>query len=536
VQSGSHQNQVVRDFLVMIEAQIRGMWRYRWRALLVAWLLCAVGSLGVIMLPPVYGASARIYVDTENAIVPLLRGIAPSYSVLNEVTVVTREMLSRPNLAEVARATDLDLRTGTEEEFEDLLAELADRISVSGSEENIYSIQFEDRNRQKAVAVVDALVNTFVEQSLGASRTESSQAQTFLQSQITEYEQRLTAAEDRLARFKQENVEFMPGQRGDYFDRLQTAESTLEGTRSRLSLAQERRAELVRQLEGEEPVFGIMPADVSGSSGGGSTSAKIRELEAQVEELRLKYTDKHPRIGQILDTIELLKEKEAEEQQFAAANGTSPYSSAPLATNPVFQNMRIQLTDTEVEIASLRAELGQQQAEVQRLRTLVDTVPQVEAELSRLNRDYNVVKAKYEQLLEQLESANIGEEVEASIDEVQFRIIDPPFAALTPSGPNRALMMSAVLLLSLGVGGALTFLLNQIHPVFFTGRSVTSITGLPVLGAVSLFLSDEEKHQKSREHRQFAIGVLSLIAVFVLVTLTADAASPMLRNLLGTQT
>ena len=535
VQAGAQGNQVVRELLTVLEAHVRGMWRYRWRALLVTWVLFAAGWIGVSLMPPVYEASARIYVDTENAIVPLLRGIAPTSNVLNEVTVVTREMLSRPNLAEVARSTDLDLRASDEAEFEDLLAELKDSISVAGNRDNIYSIQYQDVSRQKAVAVVDSLVNTFVEQSLGANRTESSQAQSFLQDQINDYEARLTEAEDRLAKFKRDNVEFMPDQRGDYFSRLQSAEATLEATRGRLRLAQERRMELMRQIEGEEPVFGIMPSETS-AGGTGATGAKIRELERQLEELRLRYTDKHPQITQILETISLLEEQQAEEMQAAAALGGGPTTPASLETNPVYQNMRIQLTNTEVEIASLRAEMGQQQSEVQRLRTLVDTVPQVEAELGRLNRDYDVVKATYDQLLAQLETANIGEDVEQSIDEVQFRIIDPPFAGLAPAGPQRQLMLSGILLVALGAGLGLTFLLNQLRPVFFTGRAVTAVSGLPLLGAVSLFLSQDEWRKKRRERRRFIFALALFFVLFAVTISTVEMTSPILRDLSGMDT
>ena len=107
-------NQVIRDLLIAVEAHARGMWRFRWRAVVVMWVLGVAGWLAVYSLPPVYEASARVYVDTENAIRPLLQGIAASSNVMNEVTIVTREMLSRPNLAAVARETDLDLRAGTD--------------------------------------------------------------------------------------------------------------------------------------------------------------------------------------------------------------------------------------------------------------------------------------------------------------------------------------------------------------------------------------------------------------------------------------
>jgi polysaccharide chain length determinant protein (PEP-CTERM system associated) len=525
-------NQVIRDLLTVVEAHARGMWRYRWRAVAIMWVLSIAGWLAVYSLPPVFKASARVYVDTENAIRPLLRGIAAASNVMSEVTIVTREMLSRPNLAEVARATDLDLRAETDQEFEDLLNTLQKRILVTGNRDNIFSISYQDRDRAKAVSVVDSLVTAFVEKSLGADRSEASQAQSFLQTQIAEYEARLTAAEDRLAKFKRDNVAYMPDQRGDYFSRLQGAEAQMAATQTRLRLSQERRAELLRQLEGEEPVFGIMPTETE-AGGSGFTSAKIRQLESQLEELRLQYTDKHPRIGQILDTIELLRKQEEEERAVAGASAGGPIPTSPLDLNPVYQNMRIQLSNTEVEIASLAAELRQQQGGVGRLRTLVDTVPQVEAELGRLNRDYDVVQAKHQQLLTQLETANISEDVENSIDDVQFRIIDPPFAGLTPSGPKRQLLLAGVLLVALGLGGAMTFLFNQLHPVFFTGRAITAVTGLPVLGCVSLLLSPEGIQAKRDGRRKFAVAVGLLVASFAVVALFAEQASPILRQIIG---
>ena len=530
--------QMFRGALVQIEAYARGMWRYRWRAVVAMWAVSIIGWTAVYLLPPVYEANARIYVDTENALRPLLRGIAASSNVLNEVTVVTREMLSRPNLAEVARTTDLDLRAGDPEEFEDLLTDLGERIQVNGSRDNIFTIAYQDVDRAKAVSVVDALVNTFVEKSLGAERTDSSQAQSFLQAQINEYEDRLTAAEDRLAAFKRDNVAFMPDQQGDYFSRLQAAESGLQATRNQLNLAEQRRAELLRQLEGEEPVFGIMQSTQPGT-GGGYSGGKIRQLETELEELRLQFTDKHPRIAQITETIEYLRkeqEREAAEKSADGAANTNVGGSTPLDMNPVYQNMRIQLSNTEVEIAALRGKLRQEQRQVLELQRAVNTVPQVEAELGRLNRDYSVVQAKYEQLLAQLETANIGEDVEASMDEVQFRIIDPPFADLNPAGPKRQLFLSGVLLAAMGIGAALAFLLDQLHPVFFSSRDVTAIAGLPVLGTVSLVLSPSDKSDKRRGRLTFAFAFILLVGSFVVASSMSAYLSPLLRNIAGMET
>lgn len=528
-------DQVIRDALAVVRSQALGMWRYRWLAMIVAWSICVLGWIGVYAMKDVYAANARVYVDTENAIEDFLGGIATSTDVMNQVTVVVREIVSRPNLAEVARNTDLALRAETDAQFEDLLTSLQNRISVEGNREGVYSISFEDPDRLKALAVVDSLLTAFVEKSLGADRVDSAQAQQFLEEQIRIYDERLTTAEDRLAEFKRENVAYMPDQQGDYFSRLQAAESALLVIDGKLNLAVERRAELQRQIEGEEPVFGIMGSTATESDGGGYSTAKIRELELQLEELRLQYTDKHPRIGQILDTIEMLKRQEALDRQARAEDAAArPLQQNPLDLNPVYQNMRIQLSNVDVEIAALRVERRQHQEDVSRLRKSVDTIPQVEAELNRLDRDYDVVKAKHQQLLQQLETANIGEDVSRSIDEVQFRIIDPPFSDTTPDGPNRPLFLSAVLVLAIGAAFALAFLMNQLSPTFIGNRSVTDVLGIPVLASVSLLQTPEQRSVERRNRHALQMAAALLLVSFTVVTLFAAKGSTIVRQIAET--
>lgn len=527
--------QVVSEILLIAKTQLLGMWRFRRVAVSVVWFVCVIGWMLVYLMPDVYQANARVYVDTENAIEDFLGGIAASTDVMSEVTIVVREIVSRPNLAEVARNTDLALRANSDFQFEELLTSLQERISVVGSRDGIYSIAFEDTDRNKALAVVDTLLTAFVEKSLGADRTDSAQAQQFLEDQIQDYEDRLTASENRLADFKRKNVEFMPNQIGDYFERLQAAEGSLREVESALNLATERQAELLRQIEGEEPVFGIMSSSASTSSGAGGnySSSKIRELEVQLEELRLQYTDKHPRIGQLLDTIEMLKAQEAAALQAQREVAVSqPLRQDPLDLNPVYQNMRIQLSSVDVEIASMRADRNQRRIEVNGLRTLVDTVPQVEAELNRLNRDYDVVKAKHRQLLQQLETANLGEDVSRSIDEVQFRIIDPPFSDATPVGPNRPLFLAAILVLALGAGGMLAFLMNLVNPTFFGDRSVTEVLGIPVLASVSMLLTDTELNAERKSRIKLLAAAALVIVSFTLVTIYSDQGSIALRRVI----
>ena len=253
------------------------------------------------------------------------------------------------------------------------------------------------------------------------------------------------------------------------------------------------------------------------------------EREAEIREQMQKSQE---------NTLEFLKLQQEQEQLDVRSTETNQSfdNSTPLEMNPVYQNMRIQLSNMEVEIAALRAQVQQAESEVSKLQRAVNTIPQVEAELGRLNRDYDVVKAKYEQLLAQLETANIGEDVEASIDEVKFRIIDPPFAELKPAGPKRQLLMSVVLAAAIGVGAALSFLFDQLNPVFFSSREITAVTGLPVLGSVGLLLSARDRQEKRKGRMKVVVAVILLIGTFAVCAYFADMLSPVLRDIVGMDT
>jgi len=521
------------EMLSLLIGHLRGMWRYRWYVIGVAWFIAVVGWTVVYLMPNTYQASSRVYVDTDNALKPLLRDMAVQADIMNEVTLVTRAMLSRPSLEKVARETDLDLRVETPQQFEMLLASLQKRITVQGGRDNVFTISYEDPDRNKAEAVVKTLLNSFVEDSLRGDKSDSTTAQRFLEQQIREYESRLTQAESALAEFKRQNVGVMPDQRGDYYARLQTAMAERDATRSQLRLALERKDELNRQLEGEEPVFGIMPSNSLPADGpASSVDGRIRQLEAELSELRLQYTDKYPRIQQILSTIETLEARKAEEISARGPTEDKPLRTVdPLDLNPVYQNMKIQLSSAEVEVASLRAELNQQESEVSELRGLVDKIPQVEAELQRLNRDYDVVKQNYEALLSKLESAVLSEKADESTDDVQFRIIEPPFAPLQPTGPKRLLFLTGVLILALGMGIGYAFVLNQLNPVYNERKSVLDDTGIPVLGSISLILSQHQKAMRRADKLALASAGSMLLVAFASVMILAERASHWLRSL-----
>ena len=472
----------LRQLTLALVEDAFGMWRYRWTALAVAWTLAIAGWLWVMLLPNQYDASARVFVDTETMLKPLLRDLTVNSDTMSDVAMVSEALLSQPRLKAVALETGLESRATTPEQLERLLTVLKQTISIiKMPKQDIFVIAYRDHDPVMAQNVVQVLLTNFMQNSLSKNRNSSSQAQTFLVHQIKADEQRLEEAESRLAEFKKKNVGLMPGQGGDYFARLSTAELALRQTQEEVSALQERRAELLRQVEGEEPVIGM-----SGSSqGGASTSVDgpIADLEAKLAELRVKFTDKYPDVVRVRQTLDDLYKVRDEERQKVR---TAPQASNGLDINPVYQQMRVSLSTTEVELASLRTQLSQRQAAVGALRRSVNTIPEVEAELNSLNRDYNVVKAQYDALVGRLESARLSEEVQVDKEKVTFDVIEPPRLPLIPTSPNRLLLFSGVLMVSMLAGLAAAFFLNLHNGVFYSARKLRAVTGLPIFGSVSV--------------------------------------------------
>ena len=519
----------VAHLRLMLIEQAFGMWRFRWLALTLAWIIALLGWVFILAMPNRYDASARVYVNTETILKPLLEGLAVPTDTLSQVGMMTQAMLSRPQLESVARGTGLLAGNATPETTEALIAGIRKRISITKAQgQDIYLIAYQDPSPEMARDVVQSLLNNFMQNSLTADRTDSVQAQNFLTSQIAVYEKRLVEAEERLAEFKKRNVGLMPGEGGDYFVRMQTAQATLQELEGRVSAIAQRKVELDRQLEGEEPSFGL--ADATKGMGGGSTSvdATITSFEAQLEKLRLQFTDKHPDIVNVNKTLEDLYRLRDEERARNRSSGGSSASNS-LKMNPVYQDIRMALSRAEVELAGLRPQLGEKRAAVGYLRRMIDTIPEVEAQLNRLNRDYDVVKRQHEALLGRLESARLADQVQQDSEAVVFDILEPPQEPLSPAAPNRGLLNLVVLLAGLGAGAFVAFAMNMLDPVFYSSRHLKDTLSIPVFGT----LPRRSAMVVPDQFRPFALSAGALVFVCLVVNVAGRQGLEPLKQLLA---
>ena len=176
---------------------VQAMWRHRWLAVGTAWLVCTAGWIGTAFMPTRYESTARVYLNADPLLTPLLRGLAADTDPGRHLDFMQKTLLSRPNLEQLVRLTDLDTQLRTPGETEALFQRLARDISVSPVTANLLALSYRDSNPVMAKNIVQSLLTIFAEKMAGSSRADMDSAQRFLDGEIASYRDQLRAAEKR---------------------------------------------------------------------------------------------------------------------------------------------------------------------------------------------------------------------------------------------------------------------------------------------------------------------------------------------------
>ncbi|MBL8276132.1 MAG: chain length-determining protein [Pelomonas sp.] len=510
---------------------VRRMWKYRWVGLVVAWVTGLVGAVVVFVLPDRYEASARIYVDTQSILKPLMSGLAVQPNVEQQVTMLSRTLISRPNVEKLVRMADLDLKNQSKAQQEATIETVTGNLSIQSSgRDNLYILGYRDSDPETAKRVVQALVSIFVESSLGQTRQGTSTATTFINEQIKSYEAKLEEAETRLKEFRLKNLSNMAGDGKDSAAHIAELSAQLERARLEYREAMNARDAAKAQLEAEKARGGAQTTAqslIQESSANFSTpevDARLADQRRNLDALLQRYTDQHPDIiatRKLIKDLEEQKKKEVAELRKAAMN--VPTASVGQGNGSLaMQELTRIVATTEVQVASLKARVDEYTSRYSQALSAMKTAPQVEAEAAQLNRDYAIHKRNYEDLVQRREQASISGELDVASGVADFRVIDPPRANPKPVAPNRLLLLAGAMAGALAVGLFTTFAASQLRPVFHDANDLRARVELPILGVVTRLVTDADRARQRVELIRFSAGAGGLLAMFA-VALTVLA-------------
>jgi polysaccharide chain length determinant protein (PEP-CTERM system associated) len=494
---------------------MRAAWRRRWSGVIVAWLVCGLGWVGVYLVPNQYEASARLFVDADAVLTPLLRGIAADSAPTTQLEILQRTLLSRPNLEKLVSKTDLDLTINSPSDRERLLIRLGADIKVAPQTRNLFTIQYRDRSPKLAHDVVQTLLTIFVESATGTSRSDMENARRFLERQIHSYGQQLQAAEKRRADFRARYIEVLPNETNPNVPALEGARTQAQLLEGRLQDALITRDALKSEVEATPP---MLVTEVAAIPAGGPAApvqrSRVQEAEETLRMMLLRATDAHPDVITQRKLIESLKRAPPPGTPDAAASGiidtpTGPKRTAP---NPVHDQLKVKLIEADTQIITLQRQRDEAVRYRDRLEKIQREQPGLIAEYQNMDRDYTVLRRNYEELLSRLQAANIAQAADTQADKVKLQIIDPPEVPRLPVAPNRMLLISGVLLAGMAIGVGMTILLSQFDSSFSSVDELRGL-GLPVLGGISV-LGLAPLRQRLMTVLRFGAAVAVLVGIY----------------------
>jgi len=511
----------MQPWIIQVRTYLSGAWHYRWLAVAVAWVVCVVGWVAIALIPNQFQAVARIYVDTDTMMAPLMKGLAVSTDPQQQVGVMLNTLLTRPNLEQVVHLTNPDASAMTATQMADAVQDLQNNIALKAyGTRNLFQMSYTNNDPDKALGVAQTLLSIFVDSNIGGKRADIEGAQSFLDSKIAEYETLLRQAEQRRADFKNANMDVLSNALTP-----EAARQQVEAARTAVSAADARLNSLRGQLAAIPRIIYIdTPGPIVLSSGtgsyastgaGGSLLQRLASAKQNLIELRSRFTEDHP------DVIAAKREVAELQAELAAAPATS--SGNQSVPNPVYVQTQSKLSDAMTEVAFEQNRLAQAEADLDKSKENSTKALAVMTKFADLDRDYDLLHKNYQDLLARREAARLTQSVNDQQSSVNIRIVEPPQKAPFPVAPNRPLFNSLVLLAGIAAGLAAAVLLSINAGRFVAKEQLASAFDYPVIGVVARLSRVEDRINARRALASLSASLVLLLVCYMGVLVALDA-------------
>ena len=492
---------------------IQALRRRRWIGLGVAWAIATVAAIAVAWVPQRYEASARLYVDTQTVLKPMMVGLTFQPDVEQQVRMLARTLISRPNVERLVDKPDSGMRFATPSERDKAVTRLMEQIKIVGADRsNLYTVSYRDPSRGLALRLVKETVALFVDSGSAGKKRDSAEARRFIDEQIRTNEGKLSDAENRLKEFKIKNFGVTGVSNQDYFTRMSTLSDEVSKLRSDLMAAERGRDSFRRELAAEDPQ---LPAESFPAAAAPSVleiDSRIELQRKQLDDLLRRFTEDHPDVVSARRLVARLEDQRRQELLVRGSDSSRrPLGTAP--TSPVYQKLRISLAESEAQVASLRSQLSAQQSRLDQTRSLAGRLPQVEAEFVQLNRDYDVIRKNYDQLIARRESALLAVKLDESSQLEDFRVVEPPRVASIAVFPGTLQLAVMGLLLAVAGGVAAALGADSMRPTLNDTHVLEQLSGRPVLGRVAQSETEAYAATVRRGFRRFASASTLFVTV-----------------------
>lgn len=519
------------------------------------WLLLVPVIFGTLIawgysytVTPMFKSTAVVEVSEKSKENPYIKGFSQSTPITGRMGEIIQRVKSKTMIEEIIKELNLHESTRNELEYRNLIEQVREGISVTVSGANFLQIDCSFTNAVACQKIVNLLTRKIIKENLEIQEKETEAGIEWLNKEIEINLKNVAKADEELQKFQEQYADLLPEElstrlysslswqdpftaasesppfgpeylrplgttQNIYSLRYQNYSDDLLKQGMRLKQLQTKRFTLMKQLEGEDEF--ILSERVSETSPViQSLRNELVEKQVQLTRLRVDSTAEHPLVKQLTKEIENIQES----LKNAAAQSVKQETTS---LNPIYQSIKMQLSETEREIAELENSIELTKTFAQAAFERMEQIPEKKKELDRLRRESANSTSTYTSLLRKRESAYITRRLELEERGTKFRIVDNAEIPLEPFKPRRSLIVLAGFFFGLVIGGGLVVLAETTDHSFEEPNQLREFLPIPLLGATSQIMTPEEKAFSNSQKRLAIMAILVFTAVTVLAIIIA---------------
>ena len=498
--------------------------RRKWYILIP--LVCSILiSFGVYkFLPKIYKATTLILVQPQRVPVNYVRPTITA-SVTERLNTISQEIFSRTRLEKIIGEFNLYAEARNKRPLEETIGKMRKSIEVSvqtkffrDQSQSAFTVSFEGKDPRTVMMVTNKLASLFIEENMKVRALQAGGTSEFLAKEVQNMEAKLKKKENDVRDFKERFMGELPQQLDANLRILERLQQQLQATNENIKVAEDRMILLQGQIEQlqmkkseRESLAARNLARMLAETGKATDEARMealpedpviiqwRQLNRELNSARSKYTENHPDIIDLKRKIAnlepkvkaLLKEQdammEARLKERRAKTGKIPAAQPPLdpAAEKLLTQYEDQFREKQLEVKRLKGELEKLKDQIALYQRRIEDTPKREQELGLLTRDYDLLKANYQSLLDKRIQAQMAESLERKQQGEQFKILDSASLPEKPIRPdrNKILLIGAFIGMVAGLG--LTWFRESMDQSFHSEADLEAYLGLPVIASVS---------------------------------------------------
>lgn len=487
-------------------------------AIVAAFVVISLSLLGAgLIWPKIYTSTATLFVEDANIINPLMQGTAVATDDRERVRIAREILFSRKIMLVILSEggwLDADL-SPIEQEM--IIESIQKHTAVTSVGTNLLKIEYQDDIPKRAFAIAKKYAELFIQGSSVEKENESREAFEFIDKQVREYHDKLIKVEGKIKEFRSSNPDARPGSEQAVNERINRLIGTVETTTLEIQEEKIKKASLGRQLSGEAEITVSMTHE-------GQLRGRIAELQNELETLLLTYQESYPDVVRIRQQIRDLKssiirdKKRRQEAKKLAKAGGRPYVDESISNNPLYQQLRSQLSASKTNIETLTARLEESR---KRLDLELDRVRRIhggEAAMTELTRDYQVNREIYQDLLRRRENARVSMSMNIDRQKTSIRIQEPPLMPVKPSGLRFLHFVIAGMALGFIVPLGVLYGYQQVDPRIRVKEIVSEQLQLPVIAVIPHLSNPLEVQEVTRNTRWLVFTVALVVSFYFIVS------------------